>query len=86
MVRAAAIFDEIAERFFIDVLGTPNGEEFTCMAPIDEPVPEAINVYTVGSTRYPTHRFASIGTYAAYHAVDPARPPLPNNHCKLYGT
>ena len=76
IARAQGIPDDTAERFFIETLGTPTDAEFDIMPRIGEKAPKIINAYTDGSTNYHTHRFAAIGTYAAYHICEPDRPPI----------
>ena len=54
----------------VQTLGIPHDGDFGPITSVEGKAPTKINVYTDGSVLYPSHRWAQIGAYAAYHKPD----------------
>ena len=67
MVREGEVPDQTAEEYLVQTLGIPHDDDFGHITSVEGKAPTKTNVYTDGSVLYPNHRYAQIGTYAAYH-------------------
>ena len=47
-------------------MGAPQDDEFEALERINGTAPHKVNTYSDGPVRYPSHRFAAMGTYAVY--------------------
>ena len=67
MARSDQLPDTSAERYMFLNMGAPQDDDFEALTSINGTAPRKVNTYSDGSVRYPSHRFAAMGTYAVYH-------------------
>ena len=79
MAREEDIIDTTVEGYMAQTMRIPYEDDIEPIPTITGKAPTTISVYIDGSVQYPSHRYAPIGTYAAYHKIDNTQQQLTDN-------